>query len=85
MWDSEDTPDGGDAEHTFAYSYELRLLYSSSQYLGLHRGRGKHPFLGVYLQIQKRVFYSGVILYEKTESEEKNQKKSFLADCRPFL
>ena len=43
------------------------------------------PFWGVYLQIQYKVFYSGVILYEKTESEEKKSKKLFLVGCRPFL
>ena len=35
------------------------------------------PFWGVYLQIKKKVFYSSAILYEKTESEETNQKVIF--------
>ena len=43
------------------------------------------PFFGVYLQI-KKLFYSGAILYEETELEEKNQNNNiFFAVCWHFL
>ena len=49
----------------------------------MSRCRGKHPFLGVYLQIKGKVFFSYAILCKKTRSEEIFWKNPFLAVCRP--
>ena len=58
----------------FGHSNQLMLLWI---YRDQVRGRGKHSFLGVYLKIKKKVFYSGAFLYEETESEEKKEKSHF--------
>ena len=40
-------------------------------------GRGKYPFLGVYLQIQNFILVS--FYMKKQNPKKKNRKKSFLA------
>ena len=51
----------------------------------IDRGRGKHPFFGVNLQIHKKIFYASLILYEEAESEENKSKNVIFGGLPAFF
>ena len=62
-----------------------RLMVAMFILFVLCRGRGQHLSFRVYLPILENVFYSGVILYEETESEEKKWKNVVFGGLLAFL